>query len=76
MRKFINKIVNKGRKTAAVISGTVRNRRGEGYLDTAVKWIISIVLGGLILAALYALFNSTIIPELGSRISDMFSYAG
>lgn len=74
MKNFINKITNKANKAGTVIFRIVRNRRGEGYVDTAVKLIISVVLGGLILAGLYALFNTTIIPEIGSRISDMFSY--
>lgn len=49
---------------------------GEGYVDTGVKIIISVVIGGLLLAGLYTLFNSTILPTLGTKISEMFSYTG
>ena len=49
---------------------------GEGYGDTGVKIIISVVIGGLLLAGLYTLFNSTILPTLGTKISEMFSYTG
>lgn len=49
---------------------------GEGYIDTGVKIIISVVIGGLLLAGLYTLFNSTILPTLGTKISEMFSYTG
>ena len=49
---------------------------GEGYVDTGVKIIISVVIGGLLLAGLYALFNSPILPTLGTKISEMFSYTG
>ena len=38
--------------------------------------IISVVIGGLLLAGLYTLFNSTILPTLGTKISEMFSYTG
>lgn len=44
--------------------------------DTGVKIIISVVIGGLLLAGLYTLFNSTILPTLGTKISEMFSYTG
>ena len=49
---------------------------GEGYIDTGVKIIISVVIGGLLLAGLYTLFNSTILPTLGTKISEMFTYTG
>ena len=38
--------------------------------------IIGVVIGGVILAGLYALFNTTIIPTLTSKIQGMFSYSG
>lgn len=37
---------------------------GEGYVDTGVKIIIAVVVGGVLLAGLYALFNTTIIQNL------------
>jgi hypothetical protein len=45
-------------------------------LRKAVKVIIGVVIGGVILAGLYALFNTTIIPTLTEKITDMFSYSG
>ena len=32
------------------------NNSGENYVDSAVKILIAVVLGGLLLAGLYALF--------------------
>ena len=52
------------------------NNRAEGYVDTAVKILISVVIGALLLAGLYALFGEMIMPELHDRIQDMFNYAG
>lgn len=49
---------------------------GEGYVDTAVKILIAVVLGALLLAGLYALFNNTVLPTLVNRIKEMFNYAG
>ena len=64
------RITHRSAKTALV------NQSGEGYIDTAVKIIIGVVIGGLLLGGLYALFNTTIIPTLTQRITEMFGYTG
>ena len=91
MKKFINKIAHTAKstvtrvKTAAANSMSAVlafNRRavcgnaGEGYIDTAVKILIAVVLGALLLAGLYALFGDVVMPTLNQRIKDMFNYAG
>jgi hypothetical protein len=55
---------------------TLFNRRGEGFVDTAVKILISVVVGALVLAGLYLLFKNVILPTLSDRIQDMFNYEG
>ena len=50
--------------------------RAEGFVDTAVKILIAVVIGALVLAGLYLLFNSTILPTLTQRIQEMFNYRG
>lgn len=45
-------------------------------MDTAVKILIAVVLGALLLAGLYALFNDTVLPTLTNRVKEMFDYAG
>ena len=76
MRKFINKLRNK--TTGAYISAktALAAKKGEGYIDTALKIIISVVIGGLILAALYTLFNVTVMPTLETKLSGFFNYSG
>ena len=76
MKKFFNSIKNKLGKAFATVKATVESTTGEGYIDTGVKIIIGVVAGGVILAGLYALFNTTIIPTLTEKISGMFNYAG
>lgn len=49
---------------------------GEGYIDTAVKILIAVVLGALLLAGLYALFGDVVMPTLSERIRNMFNYTG
>ena len=50
--------------------------RAEGFVDTAVKILMAVVIGALVLAGLYLLFSGTILPELTRRIQDMFNYGG
>ena len=48
----------------------------EGFVDTAVKVLMAVVIGALVLSGLYLLFKDTILPELTRRITDMFNYTG
>ena len=52
------------------------DNKGEGFVDTAVKILMAVVIGALVLAGLYLLFNSTILPTLTQRIQEMFNYSG
>ena len=76
MRKFIKNLKNKA--TGAYISAknAIVAKKGEGYIDTALKIIIAVVIGGLLLAGLYTLFNTTVIPTLTQKISGFFNYTG
>ena len=76
MKKLFNSI--KTKVNSAIISArtAIESTSGEGYIDTGVKIIIGVVIGGVILAGLYALFNTTIIPTLTTKITQMFNYAG
>ena len=91
MKKFINKITHTAKSTAARIKTAAANsmsavlafnRRavcgnaGEGYIDTAVKVLIAVVLGALVLAGLYAILNDTVMPTVTQKITEMFSYNG
>jgi hypothetical protein len=40
----------------------------------AVKILIAVVLGALLLAGLYALFGDVVMPTLVNRIQSMFNY--
>ena len=74
MRKFFRNLKNKAENAAEAVKSTVASKRAEGYVDTGVKIIIAVVIGGVILAGLYTLFNGTIIPTLETEISGMFNY--
>lgn len=61
---------------AAFHRRAVCGNAGEGYIDTAVKVLIAVVLGALVLAGLYAVLNDTVMPTVTERIQEMFDYAG
>lgn len=58
------------------VRSAVMNRKAEGYVDTGVKILIAVVLGALLLSLLYALFNTTIMPTVTNKVTELFSFAG
>ena len=52
------------------------NRKGEGHIDTGVKIIIAVVIGALILSALYFLFSGEdgILGKLNNEVEGMMDY--
>ena len=45
-------------------------------LRKGIKILIAVVLGALLLAGLYLLFNGTILPTLTQKITGLFNYNG
>ena len=80
MKKFFanikSKLASMKNKTVISVKTALASTSGEGYIDTGVKIIIVVVIGGVILAGLYALFNTTIFPTLTQKISGLFDYKG
>ena len=74
MKKFFNKLTNKANEVAIRTKTALESKSGEGYIDTAVKIIIGVVVGGVILVGLYALFKNVVLVNLNSEITDMFNY--
>ena len=76
MRKIINTIQNKLATIATRTKTALADNRGEGYVDTGVKILIAVVIGALLLAGLYTLFNTTIMPTVTTKVTELFSYNG
>ena len=76
MRKFFKNIKNRANEAIVNVQATIESKKAEGYVDTAVKIIIAVVVGGVILAGLYTLFNGTIIPTVTTELDGMFDYSG
>ena len=73
MLKIINLMRGKAFALSTKVRAAVSNDRGDFYISDAVKVIIAVVLGALLLAAITLIFNSTVIPRITQAIVDLFS---
>lgn len=76
MKKLFNSIRNKVNGAVCAVKSTIVTKKAEGYVDSGVKILIAVVIGALLLAGLYALFNSTIMPTVTSKVTGLFNYSG
>ena len=76
MKKFFANIKNKATEMAVRAKSAIENVKAEGYVDSGVKILIAVVIGALLLAGLYTLFNSTIMPTVTQKIQDLFNFKG
>ena len=60
-------------KQIAVIKTAVCNENGEFYVDKVIEIIIAVVVGGLLLTSVYAIFQNTVLPGLAAKIQAIFS---
>ena len=73
---MFKKIRNKVNSAISTVCATVTCKKAEGYVDSGVKILIAVVIGALLLAGLYVLFNTTIMPTVTTKITELFSYNG
>ncbi|MDE7057740.1 MAG: hypothetical protein K2P03_03355 [Lachnospiraceae bacterium] len=66
----------KGMQLKVKLEDIFTQKSGEGFVDTALKILISVVVGALLLAGLYTLFKDTILPTLTQKITTLFNYQG
>ncbi len=83
MRKLTDKMNDlavkgyvKGMQAKGKLAEVFTQKSGEGFVDTALKILISVVVGALLLAGLYTLFKDTILPTLTQKITSLFNYQG
>lgn len=74
MKKFLKRISEKVAALAARARLASGGIRGEGYVDSGVKILIAVVIGALLLAGLYALFNDTVLPTVVRKVKELFNY--
>lgn len=72
MKKVFHCICNKADQLVLRVHIAVSNQRGDFYISDAVKIIIAVVLGALLLGALTLIFNDTVIPRITDAIEELF----
>lgn len=72
MKKIIHRIHNNATLLCLRTRMAFSNQRGDFYISDAVKIIIAVVLGALLLAALTLIFNDTVIPRITREIEGLF----
>ena len=75
-KSFANNVLNKAAFAVLYGKATLASAKGEGYVDSGVKILIAVVIGALLLSGLYTLFNSTIMPTVTQKITELFNYKG
>ena len=63
-QKYLLKFINARGK----IKERLSDNSGQGSIDVATICLLSVVLGALILAGLYALMDDTVLPTLTQKI--------
>ena len=73
---MFQKIKNKVNSIAIKAQSAIASKKAEGYVDSGVKILIAVVIGALLLAGLYALFNTTIMPTVTTKVQGLFNFKG
>ena len=73
---MFQKIKNKINGAIIRVQSVIGSKKAEGYVDSGVKILIAVVIGALLLAGLYTLFNGTIMPTVTQKVKDLFNYKG
>lgn len=71
----MKKMLSKTDRTKRKLMDVLKDNSGQGAIDTAIIVLLSVVLGALILAGLYALLQDTVLPTLTEKITEMFNYS-
>jgi hypothetical protein len=72
IKNKIEALTVKTQCTTISIKERICDTRGDGYIDTAIKIIVGVVIGALVLAGLILLWNNVIMPRLNTEVTSMF----
>ncbi len=76
MKKILNNIKNKANTAVCTAKAVLADKKAENYVDSGVKILIAVVIGALLLAGLYELFDDVIVPTAAGRVMTLFNYHG
>lgn len=69
----MKKHCKKAKLLAVKLRCLLRGEAGDFYVSDAVRVILAVVLGALLLAAVTLLFNSTILPRITTEVQNLFN---
>lgn len=76
MKKMMKRVKAMALNEVMKVNGILKDTRGEGYIDTAVKILIAVVLGALLYCRACMLYSATwLCPHSLKKIKSMFNYA-
>ena len=67
------KLYFKAQKVRQDAGDTLAAKDGEAYIDTVVKILIAVVIGGVLFYAVYKIMNEDVIVRLKEALEIMFS---
>ena len=83
LKSIVNKIKNGVRAVAEKVESVIvrtqvvlASSTAENYVDSGLKILIAVVIGALLLTGIYKLFNTTIMPTVTSKVTELFNYSG
>lgn len=76
MRKIKEKVENLAQMILTSVHRITHEEKAENFVDSAIKILIAVVIGALLLAGLYKLFEDSVLPILTERVTEMFNYSG
>lgn len=76
MKNLMNNVAKKTLGLRVKITRLLLDQKGEVSLELAIKILVTIVLSSLILAGLYALIGTVVLPQIQERVIDMFNFQG
>lgn len=54
----------------------IKNKKAVGFADSAVKILIAVVIGAVVLGGTYTLTKDTVLPTAKEKIEALFDYQG
>ena len=76
MKRHITNLAVRAEAEKLRLRNAIFDNSGQGAIDTAIIVLLSVVLGALLLAGLYALLKDTVLPSVTQKVQELFNYSG
>ena len=76
MKRHITNLAIRAEAEKLRLRSAIFDNSGQGAIDTAIIVLLSVVLGALLLAGLYALLKDTVLPSVTQKVQELFNYSG